>query len=127
MSSSATNTSANPALVAAAGAIDTTTDVATVMVFRPTSTVTFTTPGTYTRVNLGGGTNVFFVAYNTSAAALTDEGSTNNTISLSGTRTGPAAIASFKADVAGGSVWELASAGAGASPARAVFERAGVQ
>lgn len=100
-SSSAINTSATPMLSAAAGAIDTTTDVIVFIVVRPTSTVTFTDPASYTRDGTG---SVLGIWYRTSAGALTDQGSTNSTIGVSGARTGPAVVASFKADAAAGGV-----------------------
>lgn len=96
-SSSAINSSASPLLSAAAGLIDTTTDVIVFMVVRPTATVTFTDPTSYTRDGTG---NVTGFWYRTSAGALTDQGSTNSTIGVSAARSGPAVIASFKADAA---------------------------
>ena len=97
-SSSAVNTSANPMLSAASGLIDTTTDVIVFQVTRPTATATFTDPTNYTRDGTG---NVLGFWYRTSAGALTDQGSTNSTIGVSAARSGPAVIASFKADASG--------------------------
>lgn len=101
VSSSVANSSVDPAAFAASGAIDTTTDVCVVAAFRPTSAVTFNGASGFTRYGGGTGTT-YWVGAKTSAGALTDEGSTNNTLDLSATRSGPGVIASFKAPAGGG-------------------------